>query len=523
MSGWLQNRTIRRDLIAIALIGLLVQGLWALRLPHPTYFDAFYYTTNARRLAAGYGFSEEIIWQYLDAPAGIPHPSFTYWMPLPAIIGAAGYLVSDSFRAAQVPFWLMAGLLPWLAYAISWRLTGLRRQAWTAALFTAAGGYYSSYFSQPTTFSLFAWTGGGCLLALAWAQERPLAGRYWLVAGLAAGLSHLARADGLLLPLLGGWVWLLSLREAGWSRLRQHVQYALLFILGYLLIMGGWFWRTYQLSGSPLSTVGTQTIFLTTYNDVFSYGRSFNLQSYLAWGWGNILQSKLEALSLALQTFIGVTGLTVFTFFFVWAWIVLGRQRETKRFLRPFTWYTLGLYAAMTFVFTFPGQRGSLLHSSAALWPWSMALAVSGIDLAIDWIARRRPSWQPDKAKRLFAPVFTIMVFLVSLAVSAGHPLREDEAAIYKEIAALLPPDAVVMLGSPPDFYYHTGLRAIVVPNEPPDVLLEVASRYGASYLVLNEDRPPILAGIYTGADRLPQIQEIGRFGETFVLYELVR
>lgn len=515
------NHTLRRDLAAIALIGLFVQGLWALRLPHPSYFDAFYYTTNAQRLAEGYGFTEEIIWQYLDDPPGLPHPSFTYWMPLPAILAAAGYLVSDSFRAAQLPFWLMAGLLPWLGYAVAWRLTRQRRLAWTAALFTAAGGYYASYFSQPSTFALFAWTGGGCLLALAWAQERPFAGHYWLVAGLAAGLSHLARADGLLLLLLGGWVWLLGLRQVERARLWQYAQGALLFGLGYLLVMAGWFWRTYQLTGHILSTVGTQTIFLTTYNDVFAYGRSFDLQSYLAWGWGNILRSKLEALSLAAQTFVGVTGLTVFTFFFVWAWVVYARKAETGRFLRPFTWYTPGLYIAMSLIFTFPGQRGSLLHSSSALWPWSMALAACGVDLAVDWVARRRHTWQPAQAKRLFAVVFTLIVFVVSIAVSGAHPLREDEKEAFRQIAATLPPDAIVIIGSPPDFYYHTRLRALVVPNEPPDVLLQVARRYGATHLVLNEDRPPILAALYNGQLRLPQIQEVGRFGESFVLYEI--
>ncbi|MCA9935479.1 MAG: hypothetical protein KC415_16200, partial [Anaerolineales bacterium] len=187
MPNWLHNRTIRRDLLAIAFIGLLVQGYWALRMTHPSYFDAYYYTDNAQRLADGHGFTQEFIWQYLDAPDEIPLPSFTYWMPLPAMIGALGYWLGGTFRAAQVPFWLMAGLLPWLGYAISWRLTANRRQAWTAALFTAAGGYYSSYFSQPTTFALFAWTGGGCLLALAWAQERPQQLGYWLLAGLAAG------------------------------------------------------------------------------------------------------------------------------------------------------------------------------------------------------------------------------------------------------------------------------------------------------------------------------------------------
>ena len=265
---------------------------------------------------------------------------------------------------------------------------------------------------------------------------------YGSLPGLLAGLSHLARADGMLLLGVGGIVWLLEIKD--WRLEKQNSLQSLisslfLFILGYLLIMGGWFWRTYQLTGQPMSTIGTQTIFLTTYNDVFSYGRDFGLSDYLAWGWGNIFRSKLDAASLAIQTFIAVTGLTVFTFFFVWAWIKLGRKKETGGFLRPFTWYTIILYTVMILVFTFPGMRGSLLHSSAALWPWSMALAPAGIGFVVDWISDRRPGWDRRMAKRFFAIAMIFMVFLVSFVVSSGHPLLEDEAAVYRQLDNVLP------------------------------------------------------------------------------------
>ena len=522
-----QQPKIWRDLLWLTAVALLIQAFWASRLTHPSYFDAYYYTTNGQRLADGYGFTEEIIWQYLDDPAGLPTPSLTYWMPLPAIIAAIGYSVNDSFRAAQFPFWLMAGLLPLMSYFISWRLSGGQRwQARTAALFTAAGGYYTAYWNQPSTCALDAWTGGGCLLALALAQDKgqrqPIA---WLIAGLLAGLSHLARADGILLLAVGGWVWLLKLRD--WrletTRLKTNLQSLisslLIFIFSYLLIMGGWFWRTWQVTGRPLSTVGTETIFLTNYNDLFAYGRHANPADYFAWGWGNILQSKLQALSLAAQTFIGVTGLTIFTFFFVWAWIKLSRDERMRRFLRPFTWYTPIVFGAMSLIFTFPGQRGSLLHTSTALWPWSMALAAGGIGFAVDWMAARLPHWQPDKSKPLFASMFIIVVFAISLAVSGGQPLREEDALIYAEIAATLPPNTIVMTGDAPGFYYHTGLSAIIVPNEPPQVLPEIAVRYGATYLVLDEDRPLPLADFYEGTISLSQIQLVRRFGEDTVLY----
>lgn len=542
MLAWLKEKQTWHDLLWITLIALVVQAFWALRISHPTYFDAFYYTTNAQRLAEGHGFTQEVIWQYLDQPQSLPVPSFTYWMPLPAIIAALGYTISDSFRAAQVPFWLMAGFLPWMSYGIAWHLKHSRWMARTAALFTAAGGYYAAYWNQPTTFVLFAWVGGGCLLALAWAHESKKWG-YWLLAGLLAGLSHLTRADGILLLGVAGIIWLYEVM--GWWRKRKDsrlkiesmpvnlqpfdklrpsslIFFGFAFAGGYLLIMGGWFWRTYQLIGSPMSTIGTQTIFLTTYNDIFSYGRSFDLVSYLDWGLVNILRSKAQAASLALQTFIAVTGLTVFVFFMVWAWVKLGRNKRTGSFLRPFTWYILVMYGIMIVVFTFPGQRGSLLHSSAALWPWSMALAAIGIDFAIDWIADRRSAWQPEPAKRLFAVVFIFLVFVVSFAVSITQPLQTDQAVIYRQLGEMLPPGSVVMTGDPPGLYYHTRLPSVAMPNEPPEILPQIAAQFGVDYLLLDADRPPPLADLHDEKVSLPQLKKIHDFGDGYVLYQFV-
>ncbi|RMH00805.1 MAG: hypothetical protein D6706_03095 [Chloroflexi bacterium] len=512
---------IFRDLTGVILLAFVLQAFWAWRLQHPTYFDAYYYTTNAQRLAGGLGFTEEIIWQYLDDPAGLPKPSFTYWMPLPSLVAAVGYRLTGTFRGAQFPFWLMAGLLPVMAYVIGWRLTGERWVARTGALFTAFGGYYTAYWVQPSTFVLFAWVGGGCLLALAWALERKTA-VFWFVAGLLAGLAHLARADGLLLLVIGGGLWLWQWREEQFQRANLRWRHLLALLGGYLLIMGGWFWHLWRVTGRPFPAGGAETIFLTTYNDVFAYGRHANLTSYLAWGWENILLSKLKAVWLAIQTFIAVTGLTVYTFFMVWAWVTFARREETRQFIRPFTWYTLSLYALMSLVFTFPGQRGSLLHSSTALWPWSMALAAAGLGQVVDFIASRRPHWDPPRAKRNFAALFLGIAFLLSFAVSLRQPLKEDEAAVFRQIGEILPENAVVMIGDPPAFHYHTGLQAVVVPNEPPEVLPEVARRYGVNYLVLNADRPPPLADLYEGKVSVPEIRPVQYLDNGFVLYAFV-
>lgn len=508
-----------KDWLWLALIGLLIQAVWALRLEHPTYMDAAYYTSNGQRLAEGHGWTEMVIWQFLDEPAGFPAPSHTYWMPFASMLAAAGYRLFDSFRGAQLPFWLLTGLLPLLGYTISWRLTGERWQAWAAALFTAAGGFYAVYWNQPETFAPFAWAGGLCLLFLASAQAENK-GHYWLLAGLTAGVAHLTRADGLLFLLLGYALLLYALvrnfvppkERSSW---RTYLPNALWLTAGYLMIMGGWFWHNLQVIGRPLPTAGTQTIFLTTYDDLFAYGRSLNLATYLAWGWPGLLRSKVTAVWLALQNFVALLGLIFLTPFVLIAWVRFARRPETASFLRPMTGYTLLLFGVMSLLFTFPGERGGLFHSTAALWSWLMALAPAGVSMDVEWVAVRLPHWQPERAKRIFTALFIAVAFALSLAVGLSRPRGEEEAAVYQSLGDLLPPAAVVMVADAPSFYYHTGLPALSIPNEPVEVVLQAAGYYGATHLLLDENHPAPLRDLYTGAEQSPflrPVQDVGTY-----------
>jgi hypothetical protein len=64
----------------------------------------------------------------------------------------------------------------------------------------------------------------------------------------------------------------------------------------------------------------------------------------------------------------------------------------------------------------------------------------------------------------------------------------------FSEADAVIPQDATVLTSNPWEFSFHTRRKSVVVPYNPkPEVLLEVARRFSADYLVIinNDTRNP--------------------------------
>jgi hypothetical protein len=182
--------------------------------------------------------------------------------------------------------------------------------------------------------------------------------------------------------------------------------------------------------------------------------------------------------------------------------------------MRPALVYGALLYAAMTLAFTFPGARGGVLHSSVALLPFCFVAAPFGLEAAVRWVARRRRAWNPRQATQVFMAGFVLLAAALSLALTlrtleSEHWL-DGGGSVYHDVGAWLAANnlggATVMVNNPPGFALRTGQRAIVVPNGDIATVLAAADRYGASVLVLDENRPGPLAGFYMGAETHPRL-----------------
>ena len=512
-------------------LALLTRVVAALLLTQPGYMDAYYYYNAAASLARGQGLTDHVLWNYLNDPSGLPQPACLYWMPLTAlVISPFLWLFGNSFRAAQVPVVMLAVAVVWLTYRVSQAFFARRpdgepapllpsgeSNAALAALWAIFAGFYTPFWATTDSFALFALTAGLALYAVGRGLRAGRA-RWFVAAGVLAGLAHLTRADGMLVLIAA----LLSLGVLAWRRSNQRgrlVFMALCVLLPYFVVMAPWFYRNWASTGALLGG-GLQTLFLRDYDELFSYGRELSLASYREWGGAAILQSKLQALWFGLQNLIAVNLMVFLTPFAVWG---LWAQRKRVELL-PFALYAVLLYAAMTLLFTFPGMRGGLLHSSTALLPWLFAAAACGLREFVRFMSARRASWHPLTAYRTFAVAYVVLAACLSgvlfwnkVAGRGGSdgPWNEQNV-VYLEVGDWLaqhsPDDVPVMVNNAPAFYYFVHRPALNIPNEAPDKVVEAGRRYGADFLVLEADHPRPLNGLYEGRETVAGLEPVHEF-----------
>ena len=562
-----------RDLGGLFCLSLIVRLSVAALVPRPGYMDVAYYAAGAVRLAQGGGLHEPFLWNYLDDPVGLPHPGFLYWAPLPALLAAPfARLFPGSFFALQFPFVLLSALLPLVAYSVAWETTRRRRAAWIAGLLALFSGFFFPYWTLPETFapcallgSLALWLAGykgqdaGCRMQDTQSKRKVIGLLVSLLVGLLVGLGHLTRADGILLLPVVALAPLLSLPSPGTRHTTRNAQHAprsthhatrtthytprlfichwfivhcslfivhcSLFILGYLLVMAPWFLRNLSAVGALFSSSGVKTLWLRTYDDLFCYSCDLSWRSYLAWGWSNILRSKLWAAGVNLERFLAEDCLI---FLLPFVLIGLYRLRRHPPFLLSLIYLSL-IYSVHSLAFTFPGPRGGFFHASAPALPFLFTAGVEGVEAAVGWAARRR-RWNLQQARLVFGMAPAVLaVFLSIYAAVQTLPAWHHANVVYGDVGRWLAQEGtaggtVVMVANPPAFWYHTGYRAVVVPNGDVEIVLALADRYGVQYVLLDRNRPAPLAELYPNGTLNPRLRRVAVWGEgeaRVVLYKV--
>ncbi|HSL43935.1 MAG TPA: hypothetical protein VK897_10930 [Anaerolineales bacterium] len=461
----------------------------------PGYMDADYYFAGGLQLANGHGFTEPYLWNYLDDPAGLPHPSHTYWMPLASIVSAFGMWITgqSTYAAGRLPFILLSGCVPLLTAALAYGVSRQTRLVFVSGLLSIFSLYYAPFMPVPDNYALFM-VFGATFLLLAPRHERwvPLA------LGALAGLMTLARSDGLLWLGLGGLtvMWKSAdQNQAAKTSFKKWISIVipagLLVLLGYLLIMGFWHIRNLSLFSSLLTPGGGRLLWLQSYNQTFIYPpEELTRESFLQAGWDMALQNRLRAFFANVSNAFGAQG-----GIFLFPFILIG-LRQLRYDLRTKIAVTgwLILFVVMTLVFPFAGARGSFFHAGAAFQPYWWVAAPIGLEAVLEW-ARDRGQFT-DKSAPYFLQGILVMLavlmtaYLVNFRVIADGWAKDDFIYPAVEQAFLesgMRPEDVVIVRNPPGYFITSGRSSISLPFGDESTILDVAEKYNAQYLVLEK------------------------------------
>lgn len=487
-----QVRQMSKWFWLMLIAGFAVRLVAASLAPHPGIADSNHYFMLASNLADGRGFVIDYIWQYHNPPADVTHP-IDYWMPLPALWPALGLaLAPDNLFAALIPSVIFGTALGVLAYAIAAACGGdekMRLVAMAGVLFLPE--FVLNAARTDTTLSYVLFAGITCI-----AFYRGMRGQGWafLVAGMFAGLAQLSRQDGLLFAP----AFLVSIAiyayVQGWKAIPWR--WLLLIPAGWLLVLSPWMWRNWQLYGVLMPSGFSRTLFMTSFIDQFTYGRTLDLQHYLDWGLGNIVSNiALQASANIKMSYslldVGLPIMVLLGFVSLWQ----HKQREVALMLILPLVLILGLFTSYTFLTPFHTQGGSFKKSYMLVIPF---LSVVGAW----WVTRHvQPRWMiSGVALALMAFNLANAFDLVRLDFAAAARFNQsviDLKPLLDAAGDVNGDDEIIIMTQDPYILNYHGYRALMIPSDPLDMILEAAYRYNVDYILL----PPARAALNSFVD----------------------
>jgi hypothetical protein len=346
----------------------------------------------------------------------------------------------------------------------------------------------------------------------------------WMAIGFICGLAHLSRADGFLFLVFPMGLIL--------SRPTNRIRSIGFLILGYLVVMAPWFYRNQTLLGSPLASGGGRTLWLLTYDEIFSYPASeINFLRWWESGLDQIFLQRWFALKVITQRIVAENGLV-----FLFPFMLIGIVKNWRVALVRATVYYLGLlFVVMVIVFPMAGARGGWFHSSVAAMPLLWVMAASGLRVTVEWVGERR-AWNVTRAKNVFGITMVVfsLIFTWGLFISRVVGVKtnakywNNATARYREVhQTILQRDAtagLIAINNPPGFFHVSGMQAVVIPDGDIQALKQVVDEFGVAWVVLDQNHPDKLESLYSQADIpdwLTFETNLTSYGDSFVFFRV--
>lgn len=484
--------------------------------------DAVYYEDVGRNIAQGRGIVADYAWCYVrGVPRSLPEPAHGYWMPgMSLFLGAWYSLFGCTTQATQlaclflsVPFMLLTW---WTAREVT--------QNEAASLFAvglcAVDPNLLAFAGSPDAAILQAILGTAGLMCIV----RGLSGKplWFLLAGLLCGGAHLARNDGVLLPLVFALCMIAAVRERTYEFRGPHLLY---FVATYLAVVLPWLVRSH-VTFQWVGPAHFQSLpFLPRYQDLFRVDLStVTFSAFVKYHGGvlGVIWYEFLVLARIVQWILtrGASILALVAIMFVWV------RRPSAA--RPGVYLFTALTAGYTFVLPEIGVHGAYSRSFMSLLAWLFSAAAGGVWLAGEWLSKRAPILAPAFSTACVGAVVMAVtvvrganMLVGNAALIARDPFVANQALI-RSFSANIPRNEPILTDDPWLTHAFTGRPCLMLPTDGLHAIQALGRSFGVRHIVAGRGRdlgPEFAAAVADG--RLPIVKYVPGQSAPLVIYDL--
>jgi len=274
----------------------------------------------------------------------------------------------------------------------------------------------------------------------------------------------------------------------------MKLQILLLSFFTYLITLSPLLISNIKYFGTPLVSSSTQTLFLKSYEDLYSLPDKLTLSNYLKMGYSHIIFYKLKM--LIYNTYLAFIALNKvllpFTAVGIFYPFYLLLNKDKRQAILPLILFGILLLLFHSIAATVVSEYGSYVRSEMALIPFIIVFGIHAIFTLIN------------------SKTISRLIILVVLVVAAVSSLHDSNVLVKSHRASFIwlgefeqiiendhdtGEEIIVMTRAPWELTYSTGYRSIQIPNDSIDVIYQTAIKYKVNYLLLpapREDLQPI-------------------------------
>jgi len=460
--------------------------------------DISFYYVVAKNLAEGRGFVIDYIWNFWNHPEGIPTPSNVWWMPLPSAICALGMkLFGVTYTVAQNTMILATSVMPLVMYVLGRELF---RSVAVGVLGATVATTFHLFMDQPSAPLSHGPFVVLCSLSL-WLIVRSLrdpASLKW--AGAAIAATQLARSDGIV--LFGALVvaHLVAWKRPPWKSI-------LAVPVAYVIVMLPWWGHNLSVHGALMPGGSFRAVYLQNYEQWYSMPEHVTAERWKENGWDAVIAQKTSMSKRNFAT--ATTGLVegaadregawnhpslAVVMWLSWFGLLFALKRRFAAFwalfLLEWTFYSL--------VFTAVGHE-SFRSGMYAVYPTLILCAIAGLLALVRlFTSPLPPGWRTEKARMILASLVVAWVVVGQFSFAKASMVRKVNGVTAlngfyntfknRVLDRLGVADEIIMARDVHELNAITGVRCVMIPFDDQPTILEVAKRYGVTYLLLLGD-----------------------------------